>query len=248
MKRECILLSGHSLRSSKPGFSLVELLTVIAVIGILAGILIPVISRMRMSGSTVQCVSNLRNMQLANNMYAAQNNNRYLSGLSFDSERNMEHTWLANVEYYEMLTSMRDEQRANSRSWEHDLLCPATRAMGSPRWDYIGANYGINYLLLRAELDLPAWGVEGSWSIPTSKIEHPAQTVAFADSVDWLLKRLDGYSLSDEEENGYNSGGYLAFRHGGKANAVNFDASVDTYTVEDIARPEIRKRFTQREE
>ncbi|EIP97168.1 prepilin-type N-terminal cleavage/methylation domain-containing protein [Opitutaceae bacterium TAV1] len=43
-----------------PAFTLIELLTVIVIIGILAAILIPVVSRVRESARKAQCISNLR--------------------------------------------------------------------------------------------------------------------------------------------------------------------------------------------
>lgn len=46
-------------------FTLIELLTVIAIIGILAAIVIPTVGKVRMSARTVQCISNLRQIGIA---------------------------------------------------------------------------------------------------------------------------------------------------------------------------------------
>jgi len=60
--------------SAKTGVSLVELLVVIAVVGILAAILIPVVGNIQKLSATTKTVSNLRQLQMANATYAAENN------------------------------------------------------------------------------------------------------------------------------------------------------------------------------
>jgi prepilin-type N-terminal cleavage/methylation domain-containing protein/prepilin-type processing-associated H-X9-DG protein len=51
------------------GFTLIELLVVIAIIGILAAMLFPVFARARESARKIQCLSNVKNIALAMQMY-----------------------------------------------------------------------------------------------------------------------------------------------------------------------------------
>jgi prepilin-type N-terminal cleavage/methylation domain-containing protein/prepilin-type processing-associated H-X9-DG protein len=61
------------------GFTLIELLVVIAIIGILAGILLPVLSRARESARKTQCASNVKQVGMGLIMYANENNESFPS-------------------------------------------------------------------------------------------------------------------------------------------------------------------------
>ncbi len=58
----------------RKGFTLVELLVVIAIIGILAAMVFPVFARARESARKAVCLSNVKNIALAIQMYLADNN------------------------------------------------------------------------------------------------------------------------------------------------------------------------------
>src|SRR5207245_11627244 len=59
------------------GFSLVELLVVIAVIAVLAAVLLPALARSKASAYRLKCVSNLRQLGLAAHMYWDDNNGNF---------------------------------------------------------------------------------------------------------------------------------------------------------------------------
>lgn len=58
-------------RSASPAFTLTELLVVIAVIAILAALLLPSLGRAKAQAVRLECLSNLRQLQLAWEMYSA---------------------------------------------------------------------------------------------------------------------------------------------------------------------------------
>jgi prepilin-type N-terminal cleavage/methylation domain-containing protein len=57
------------------GFTLVELLVVVGIIGVLVSILMPALSRARESANSLACLANLRSIGQAMNLYAAQYKN-----------------------------------------------------------------------------------------------------------------------------------------------------------------------------
>lgn len=75
--RKTLGISRSTCREQKYAFTLIELLTVIAIIGILAAIIIPVTGRVRDSARTTRCASNLRQLMQATTLFANDNRGIY---------------------------------------------------------------------------------------------------------------------------------------------------------------------------
>jgi len=99
-------------RKQARGFTLIELLVVIAIIGILAAMVFPVFARARESARKAVCLSNVKNIALAIQMYLADNNDTLM-----DTREHRQEV----VEYF-------NTEPGGNTSWPEDPCFVAGRA------------------------------------------------------------------------------------------------------------------------
>jgi prepilin-type N-terminal cleavage/methylation domain-containing protein len=96
------------------GFTLIELLTVIAIIAVLAGILLPAISNVRASATKAKCVSRLRALGSAANLFATEHKNQFPTNGSKNSFSNLPDDEKGYGRAFTLLKPFLDRDNANT--------------------------------------------------------------------------------------------------------------------------------------
>lgn len=210
-----VLLNASPYRKA---FTLVELLAVVAIVGILSTIIIAVVGNVRQLADQTTCASNLRELQLASISYATEQGYYVPSIINNETA-----TGSINRVYWYNNPKFLDHLGTTKR-----LTCPTHTDLKSSSPKAGNFSYGINFTNL-----------DGGWSEPGIKrtatmvqVENPVDTMAFADGVDWQIGDWAADKYNEEEYIPH----AIAYRHNGKTNVVRFDASVSAMTKDEVVK------------
>lgn len=137
---------------TRRGFTLVELLVVVAIIALLIAILLPALNHARQQAKTTNCLTNMRNLEVAHQMYMAENNAHFVDvGLSHGSGVGLDEevAWIRTLESAYGHALIRKSPVDDSPHWDPKLGGQGVEVPDLPddEYPYRRTSYGINNLL-----------------------------------------------------------------------------------------------------
>lgn len=226
-------------KSHKRGFTLLELLAVIAIVGILSALLFPVLGRARGMAQSAACMGNLRQMQAAYTMYLADHEGRFF-GWSDGKTGGKELLYYGLTETHGAEGARDiDKTKAKLAPYLGQIggveTCPALPYRApyfKQKYEIASYGYGVNaYFLTNG----PALMLPRQFTT-FSQVTRPAQTIAWADAIQvnvWQPPASPDHPMLEEwyylSSVIPNQPAPFHFRHNGRCNCVMADGSVRSF-------------------
>ncbi|MDR1282873.1 MAG: type II secretion system GspH family protein [Opitutaceae bacterium] len=208
-------------------FTLIELLTVIAIIGILSALAMVGISKARESAQKVKCISNLRQIGVALQSFAADHKQQ-IPGRQYKAEFKSDGISPTYTHWYRRLGREGYVSKGNQYGDSDIFFCPSispTRLsdLDVTTYDVMNGRYGMRMWCPEDDDEAYIKAKDGDALLPLSAIESPSGFFLVADSYRNLAGQepMQGYCIGQGDDQWR-----VGLRHGNRAHAVFADAHV----------------------
>ncbi len=220
--------------SPRQGFSLIELLIVVAIVAILSGLLFPAVGYVREKARNTSCLNNLRQWGMALNLYLDEHRSIFPAcPKGRPNPAGEKDAWFNVLPPYINVQAMKDMKVVPmpGKGLRSPFLCPSDAGSGAAITSFdteaADAQYYSSYTFNTLVDD-------GNTRIRLNNIQHQSAFVIMAETGDGLNSGINLSTIvGSNADEGY---AYNAFRHRNSANFVFADGHAENVVQEKIWR------------